>query len=118
MSAAVYIRNRVWSEGVGGIPFKIGTGKDADYTRFRVFGCSAYVHVDKSNRGKLDDAAWKGVFVGYAVDNSPSWLVYNPRTRRVIRSRNVVFDEQAVMGEKSKILAGDAGSATQSKDVE
>ena len=103
MSAAAYLRNRVWSSGAGGIPYKIVTGKDADYTRLRVFGCPAYVHVDKSNRGKLEDSAWRGVFVGYAVDSSPSWLVYNPRTRRVIRSRNVVFDEHAVMGEKGKI---------------
>ena len=32
------------------------------------------------------------MFVGYAFD-SPAWLVYNPVTRRVIRSLNVVFDE-------------------------
>jgi hypothetical protein len=33
------------------------------------------------------------VFIGY-VFGSPAWLVYNPVTRRVIRSRNVVFDEE------------------------
>jgi hypothetical protein len=65
----------------------------------RVFGCPAYVHVDKSQRRKLD-RAWKGVFVGYAPESS-AWLVYNPTTRRVVSSRNVVFDESAIisMGE-------------------
>jgi hypothetical protein len=62
----------------------------------RVFGCPAYVHVDKSQRRKLDDRAWKGVFVGYAYE-SPAWLVWNPATRRVLRSRNVVFDEASVL---------------------
>ena len=62
--------------------------------------CPAYVHIDKSRRRKLDDRAWKGVFVGYAAD-SPVWLVYNPRTRRVERSRNVDFDEMALMGSVS-----------------
>jgi hypothetical protein len=62
----------------------------------RVFGCPAYVHVDKSQRRKLDDHAWKGVFVGYA-SKSPAWLVYNLATRRVVSSRNVVFDEAAVL---------------------
>ncbi len=36
--------------------------------------------------------AWKGVFVGYAF-YSPAWLVYNSFTRKVLRSRNVTFDE-------------------------
>ena len=48
-----------------------------DLSRLRVFGCPAYVHIDKSCRRKLDARAWKGVFVGYATD-SPVWLVYNP----------------------------------------
>jgi hypothetical protein len=68
----------------------------------RVFGCPAYVHVDKSQRRELDDRAWKGVFVGYDSE-SPAWLVYNPATRRVVSSRNVVFDEVVVfaMGESN-----------------
>jgi hypothetical protein len=61
----------------------------------RVFGCPAYVHVDKSQRRKLEDRAWKGVFVGYASE-SPAWLVYNPATQ-VVSSRNVVFDEAVVL---------------------
>jgi hypothetical protein len=62
----------------------------------RVFGYPAYVHVDKSQRRKLDDRAWKGVFVGYASE-SPAWLVYNHVTRRVVNSRNVVLNEAAVL---------------------
>ncbi len=46
---------------------------------------------------KLDDRAWKGVFVGYAL-NSPTYLVWNPRTRRLVRSRNVELDGLATMG--------------------
>jgi hypothetical protein len=63
---------------------------------------AAYVHVDKSQRRKLDDRAWKGVFVGYASE-SPAWLVYNHASRRVVSSRNVVFDEAVVlsMGESN-----------------
>jgi hypothetical protein len=66
----------------------------------RVFGCPAYVHVDKSQRRKLGDRAWKVVFVGYEPQ-SPAWLVYNSATRHVVSSRNVVFDESAIisMGE-------------------
>ena len=102
VAAAVYIRNRVWSSGAGDIPYRLVTGRNPDLSCLRVFGCPAYVHVDRSQRRKLEPRAWKGVFVGYAPD-SPAWLVYNPATRRMIRSRNVRFNEHAVisMGEKS-----------------
>jgi hypothetical protein len=88
----VYIRNRCWSSGANGIPFHLTTGKLPDLSNLRVFGCEAFVHIDVSRRRKMGDKAWKGIFVGYAFD-SPSWLIYNPITRRIIRSRNVVFNE-------------------------
>jgi hypothetical protein len=102
MAEAVHARNRVHSSGAGGVPFTLVTGRRAGLSSMRVFGCPADVHVDKSQRRKLDDRAWKGVLVGYASE-SPAWLVYNPATRRVVSSRNVVFDEAAVlsMGESN-----------------
>jgi hypothetical protein len=92
----------VHSSGVGGVPFTSAAGRRADLSSMRVFGCSADVDVDKSQRRKLHDRAWKGVFVGYTSE-SQAWLVYNPATRRVVSSRNVVFDEAAVlsMGENN-----------------
>ena len=63
-----------------------------DLANLRVFGCPAYVHIESSRRKKLDPKAWKGIFVGYAVD-SPAYLVYNPTTMSVIRTQNVTFDE-------------------------
>jgi hypothetical protein len=102
MPAAVHVRNRVHSSGAGGVSFTLTTGRRADMSSMRVFGCPAYVHVDKSQRRKLDDRAWKGVFLGYASE-SPAWLLYNPATRRVVSSRIVVFDETDVlsMGESN-----------------
>ncbi len=88
----VYIRNMCSSSGSNGIPVKLITGKAPNLSNLRVFGCPAFVHIDASRRRKLQDKAWKGTFVGYAFD-SPAWLIYNPTTRKVIRSRNVVFNE-------------------------
>jgi hypothetical protein len=89
---AVYIRNRVWSTGAKGIPFEILTGVRPDVSHFRVFGCPAYVHTPEYQQRQLSEKAWKGIFVGYCTD-SPAWKIYNPVTRRVLHSRNVVFDE-------------------------
>ena len=122
MHAATYIRNRVWSNGADGVPYQLVTGLPPDLDYLRVFGCPCYVHIDKQLRRKLDDRAWKGVFVGYALD-SPAYLIWNPRTRRLVRSRNVVFDElisagSTVMGERMPLLhdccddSDDDGGAT------
>jgi hypothetical protein len=96
MAAAVHVRNSVHSGGACGEPFTLATGRRADLSSMRVFGCPAYVHVNKSQRRKLDGCAWKGVFVGYASE-SPAWWVYNPATRRVMSSRNVVFEKIVVL---------------------
>jgi hypothetical protein len=58
MAAAVHVRNRVHSGGAGGVLFTLATGRRADLSFMRVFGCPAYVHVDMSQRRKLDDRAW------------------------------------------------------------
>ncbi len=88
----VYIRNCYWSSGSNGIPVELVTCKPPNLSNLRVFGCPAYVHIDASLRKKLGDKARKRIFVGYAFD-SPAWFIYNPVTRHVTRSRNVVFNE-------------------------
>ena len=89
---AAYVKNRVWHSGARGIPFHMVTGTKPDLSHLRVFGCPAYVHIEKPARKKLQPKAWQGVFVGYAFD-SPAYLIYNPRTRSVVRSQNVTFHE-------------------------
>ena len=91
---AVHVRNRVWSSGSQCIPLEAITGTRPSLDHLRVFGSPAFVNIDTSLRRKLSDSAWEGIFVGYAPD-SPAWLIYNPRTRNVIRSRSVTFNETA-----------------------
>jgi hypothetical protein len=61
MATAVHVRKRVHSGGAGGVPSTLATGRRADLSSMRVFGCPAYVHVDKSQRRKPDDRASRGV---------------------------------------------------------
>jgi hypothetical protein len=50
------------------------TNKMPDLSNFKTFGCLAYAHIDQSRRKKIEDKAFKGIFIGYAFD-SPSWLI-------------------------------------------
>ena len=60
----------------------------------RVFGSIAYVHILKEKRRKLDAKAEKCILVGY-LDEQKGYKCYNPRTKQVRVSRDVVFDEFA-----------------------
>jgi hypothetical protein len=89
----VYIRNRTWSAEANGIPLFMITNKMPDLSNLRTFGCPAYAHIDQSRKNKFEDKAFKGIFNGYALD-SLAWLIYNPATERVTRTRSVTFDEE------------------------
>ncbi|KAK1652805.1 hypothetical protein QYE76_070610 [Lolium multiflorum] len=58
----------------------------------RVFGCTAYAHVDN---GKLEPRAVKCIFLGYG-SGVKAYRLWNPETKKIVLSRNVVFNE-AVM---------------------
>lgn len=68
-----------------------GTKPRVDY--FRVFGCIAHVHVPDQRRTKLDDKSKKCVFVGVS-DESKAWRLYDPATKKIIVSKDVIFEEE------------------------
>src|SRR5271170_468109 len=61
----------------------------------RIIGCTAYVHINKQLRTKLDAKSIKCILVGYGND-SKAYRVWNPKTDKIFYSRDVVFDETQV----------------------
>lgn len=59
----------------------------------RIFGCVAYPLVPSKLRRKLDDKSEKCIFVGYS-EQSKSYKLYNPISKKVIVSRDVKFKEE------------------------
>ena len=92
MLTACYLNNRVYHSGVNGIPVTLANGHTPDLSHLRIFGCPAYVHIPAEQRRKMTDTAFEGILVGYPTDTY-GYLVYNPKTRRVITTRHVRFDE-------------------------
>ncbi|BBG98549.1 ADP glucose pyrophosphorylase large subunit 1 [Prunus dulcis] len=62
---------------------------------FKIFGCIAYVHVPDEKRKKLDDKGEKCIFLGVS-EHSKAYKLYNPATRKIIISRDVLFDEETI----------------------
>ena len=73
-------------------PIEVWSGTPADYSQLRVFGCTAYAHVDN---GKLEPRAIKCVFVGYG-SGVKGYMLWNHETNKVFVSRSVVFNESVM----------------------
>lgn len=69
------------------------SGKKPDVSHLRVFGCLAYVLVDKKKRKGLASHTEKCIFIGYPAEKK-GWVFYNPETRKIIINNVAQFDER------------------------
>ncbi|GJU91717.1 retrovirus-related pol polyprotein from transposon TNT 1-94 [Tanacetum coccineum] len=70
--------------------------KKPDLSFFYVFGALCYPINDNDDLGKLDAKADIGIFVGYAPAKK-AFRIYNKRTRKIIETIHVTFDELTTM---------------------
>lgn len=88
-----YILNRCPTLAVKNItPQEAWNGVKPSVEHFRVWGSLAHVHVSDQKRGKLDDKSIICVLLGFS-EESKAYRLYNPKTEKVIVSRDVVFEE-------------------------
>ena len=62
-------------------------------------GDTAYAHVPKEKRRKIDDKSVKFVFIGYIIETI-SCKLFDPQAKKVIISKDVVFDEHGIYQSK------------------
>nr|GEU83076.1 integrase, catalytic region, zinc finger, CCHC-type, peptidase aspartic, catalytic [Tanacetum cinerariifolium] len=77
-------------------PYELMQDKKPNLSFFHVFGALCYPTNDNDDLGKLDAKADIGIFVGYAPANK-AFRIYNKRTRKIIETINVTFDELITM---------------------
>ncbi|GKA61868.1 retrovirus-related pol polyprotein from transposon TNT 1-94 [Tanacetum coccineum] len=70
--------------------------KKPDLSFFHVFGALCYPTNDNDDLGKLDAKADISIFVGYAPAKK-AFRIYNKRTRKIIETIHVTFDELTSM---------------------
>lgn len=108
LMAVVYLYNRspIRRLRVQNItPFEAWTGKVPDISHLRILGCIAWHHVpkeirNKSSTSKLEDRSTRCQLVGY--EGSNQYRLWDQRARKIIRSRDVIFDEAAMRKVPSK----------------
>ena len=95
LSTAAYVRNRSPTKAVQDMtPFEALTGEKPDVKHLRAFGCTAYAHVAKDERHKLDSKTRKCIFLGYGTETK-GYRLYEPKRAKVFYSRDVVFNESS-----------------------
>ena len=94
LSTAVYVRNRSPTKALSQMtPQEAWRGEKPSVDHFRVFGCHSYVHIPKDERKKQDLKSKKSIFLGYG-STSKGYRLYNFTKKKVILSRDVIFNEQ------------------------
>ena len=78
---------------VGKTPYEVWNSRKPDISHLRVWGCLAYVHVQKDKCAKLGSHMEKCIFIGYP-SGYKGWKFYNPETEKVIISERADFDER------------------------
>nr|GEX61412.1 retrovirus-related Pol polyprotein from transposon TNT 1-94 [Tanacetum cinerariifolium] len=80
-------------------PYEILHNKPPDLSFLHVFGALCYPTNDSENLGKLQPKADICIFIGYAPIKK-AFRIYNRRTRRIIETIQVDFDELTAMAFK------------------
>jgi hypothetical protein len=90
-------------------PFEAWNGRKPQLGHMRVFGYKAHARTAKAHLTKLEDRSVPMVYLG-VEEGSKAHRLYNPHTRRIVVSRDVVFQENvpwewnAEFGENSEFV--------------
>ncbi|GKE05426.1 retrovirus-related pol polyprotein from transposon TNT 1-94, partial [Tanacetum coccineum] len=77
-------------------PYELINGRKSDISFLHVSEALCYPKNDRKDIGKLGAKGDIGFFIGYSADLC-AYMVYNRRTKKIMESMNVTFDELSAM---------------------
>nr|GFB04164.1 hypothetical protein [Tanacetum cinerariifolium] len=77
-------------------PYELINSRKLDISFLYVFGALCYPKNDREDIGKLGAKGDIGFFIGYSAD-SCAYRIYNRRTKKIMETMNVSFDELSAM---------------------
>jgi hypothetical protein len=90
---SVHLLNRLPTKVMGyRTPFEGWCGRKPQLGHMRVFGCIANVRPAVPHLKKLDDSSVGMVYFG-VEEGSKAHRLYNPQTKKIVVSRDVIFEE-------------------------
>ena len=104
VSTAAYLINRGPSVPMEfRLPEEVWSDKKVKFSHLKAFSCVSYVHIDSDARSKLDAKSKICFFIGYG-DEKFGYRFWDEQNRKIIRSRNVIFNEHVIYKDKSTIV--------------
>nr|GEU46502.1 hypothetical protein [Tanacetum cinerariifolium] len=95
-------------------PYELINGRKPDISFLHVFGALCYPKNNREDIRKLGEKGDISFFIGYS-DNSCAYRVYNRRTKKIIETMNVTFDDLSVMVFEQSSLKSKLQSMTSKK---
>ncbi|GJV82359.1 retrovirus-related pol polyprotein from transposon TNT 1-94 [Tanacetum coccineum] len=93
IATACYTQNRsIIHRRFNKTPYELINSRKPDISFLHVFGALYYPKNDREDIGKLGAKGDIGFFIGYSAD-SCAYRVYNRRTKKIMETMNVAFDE-------------------------
>ncbi|KAL4304503.1 hypothetical protein GQ457_10G014750 [Hibiscus cannabinus] len=106
VSMACYLINRSPRASLGDkVAEEVWSGNVLDFSNLQIFGCPTYVHVPGDERSKLDAKSKKCIFLGYKK-GVKGYKFWDPVARKMVISRDAIFDEQSMLRENSNSTSG------------
>jgi len=98
LMTAVHVINRSPNANLdSNVAKEAWSGKKPSYNHLRIFGCEAFAHVLKELRKKLDPKSRKCIFMGYGETGEMGYRLWDPESKKIIRSHDVVFFNEKQM---------------------
>ena len=86
------------------LPEEVWSGKEVKFSHLKFFCYVSYVHIDFAAHSKLDAKSKICFFNGYG-DQKFGYQFSNEQNRKIIRSRNVMFNEQIMYKDRSTVVS-------------
>nr|GEV82920.1 retrovirus-related Pol polyprotein from transposon TNT 1-94 [Tanacetum cinerariifolium] len=97
ISTACFTQNRsIIHRRFNKTPYELINGRKLDISFLHVFSALCYPKNDREDIEKLGAKGDIGFFIGYSAD-SYAYRIYNRRTKKIIETMNVSFDELSAM---------------------
>ncbi|GKB43330.1 retrovirus-related pol polyprotein from transposon TNT 1-94, partial [Tanacetum coccineum] len=97
VATACYTQNRsIIHKRHGKTPYELLHDRKPDLSYLHVFGALCYPKNESEDLGKMNARANVGIFIGYAPAKK-AYRIYNRRTRRIMETIHVDFDELIAM---------------------
>ena len=102
VQTACFTQNATLINRHGKTPYEMVKNKKPNLKYFHIFGCKCFVlKTHPEQLTKFDLKANEGIFVGYPL-STKAFRVYNLRTRVIMESIHVSFDDKKITGLEDK----------------